>query len=270
VTAWGLAEPEQVQLADLTRLLQAALGPTLVGIYLYGSAVLGGLRPRSDLDLMVVTDRPTSPDAKRALIAGLLAHSTWPSQAGRLRSVEVTIVVAADVRPWRYPPRMDFQFGGWLRPAFEAGELEPWGSPMNPDLAPLLALTRERGVALAGPPPAEALDAVPRADLRRASVADLERLLGHLPDDTRNILLTLARIWCTLATGEIVAKDEAATWVLERVGAEHREVLRRARAGYLGTEDDQWAALGGATRAFATDAAAEIRRLALGPDGRSS
>ena len=29
----------------------------IVGLYLYGSAVAGGLRPDSDLDLFVVTDR---------------------------------------------------------------------------------------------------------------------------------------------------------------------------------------------------------------------
>lgn len=35
------------------------LGEELVGAYLFGSAVLGGLRPRSDLDVMVVSSRRT-------------------------------------------------------------------------------------------------------------------------------------------------------------------------------------------------------------------
>ena len=35
-------------------------------------------------------------------------------------------------------------------------------------------------------------------------------LMADLADDTRNVLLTLARIWTTVATGEIRSKDEAA------------------------------------------------------------
>jgi predicted nucleotidyltransferase len=262
VTAWGLEQPERDQLERLTVLLRDTLGDTLIGVYLYGSAVLGGLRRFSDLDLMVVIDRPTTRKEKRALIDGLLAHSTWPSEAGRLRSVEVTMIVAADVRPWQFPPRMDFQFGGWLRPAFVAGELEPWGSAVNPDLAPLLALTRERGVALAGPPPEEVLDHVPYADLVRASLADLDRLCAGLAGDTRNIVLTLARIWCTLATGDIVAKDAAAAWLLPQLPNVHREVLRRARAIYVGDEEERWEDLGAAVTAYGAYAAEEIRRLA--------
>jgi streptomycin 3"-adenylyltransferase len=261
VTDWGLEEPEREQLDGLVELLRDILRDTIVAVYLHGSAVLGRLRPYSDLDLMVVAARPTTAGEKRALIDGLLAHSTWPSQAGLRRSVEVTVVVASAVRPWRFPPRMDFQYGGWLRPAFEAGELEPWGAAANADLAPLLALTRQRGVALVGPPPEDVLDPVPHADLVEAALADLDRLLAGLEDDTRNIVLTLARIWRTLVAGDIVAKDDAADWALPQLPAGHREVLRRARAIYLGAEADRWDDLDDAPSAYGRYVAREIRRL---------
>ena len=86
---------------------------------------------------------------------------------------------------------------------------------------------------LFGPPPAEVLDHVPPADLRRAMVAGVAHLLGDLEEDTRNVLLTLSRIWVTLETGEIVPKDAAAEWVIARLPKEHRPVLARARAIYL-------------------------------------
>ena len=39
-----------------------------VGVYLHGSAVLGGFRPdRSDLDVIVVCARPLSPDQRAGL-----------------------------------------------------------------------------------------------------------------------------------------------------------------------------------------------------------
>jgi streptomycin 3"-adenylyltransferase len=112
-----------------------------------------------------------------------------------------------------------------------------------------------------GPPPAEVLDAVPHDDLVRAIVDGIPDLLDDLGPDTANVLLTLARIWTTVATGEIRAKDAAADWVLERLPAEHRPVLERARAVYLGdAEDERWDDLRSRIRPHADYVVAEIER----------
>jgi len=76
---------------------------------------------------------------------------------------------------------------------------------------------------------------VPRS--REAAVHGIPGLLDDLETDTANVLLTLARIWATVATGALRAKDAAADWALERLPAEHRAVLERARAIYLGEID---------------------------------
>jgi hypothetical protein len=46
---------------------------------------------------------------------------------------------------------------------------------------------------------------------------ELPSLVADLESDTRNVLLTLARMWTTVATGRIVSKDAAAAWALERL-----------------------------------------------------
>ena len=69
-------------------------------------------------------------------------------------------------------------------------------------------------------------------------------LLADLDDDTRNVVLTLARIWTTLGTGEFRSKHAAADWALERLPEEHRAVLARARAIYLDDEPERWDDLG--------------------------
>ena len=114
---------------------------------------------------------------------------------------------------------------------------------------------------LHGRPIVELVDAVPRGDLVRAMTDELPSLLGDLEDDTRNVVLTLARIWTTLETGEIRSKDAAAHWVVEQLPVEHRAVLERARAAYLGTEADRWDDLRPEVAAHASYVAAEIRRL---------
>ncbi|MEY9992228.1 putative nucleotidyltransferase [Streptomyces sp. V4I8] len=221
----------------LLPLLHRTLPDTVLGIYLHGSATLGGLRLHSDLDLLVVVSRPTTRPQRRALVEELMKVSGPPGQRSR-RPVELIVVVQDDVRPWRYPPTCDFLYGEWLREEYERG-VTPAPEP-SPDLAPLLTMVLLADAPLYGPPPADLLAPVPHADLRRAIVAGVPGLTGDLDTDTRNVLLTLARIWTTLATGAIRSKDAAADWALPRLPAEHRPVLAHARAVYLGDEAERW------------------------------
>jgi len=179
-------------------LVHDVLGREAIGAYLFGSAVLGGLKPRSDLDVIAVSARPTTREEKRRLVERLLAVS---GEEGR-RRLELTIVVQSAIRPWRYPPSFDFQYGDWWRAEFQRGDLEPWSSNVKPDLAVMLTMVLLADRPLLGPPPATVLDPVPRDDLVRAMV-DLDELLLDLDWDTTNVVLTLARVWSTLATGEI-------------------------------------------------------------------
>ncbi|MGC9541773.1 aminoglycoside adenylyltransferase family protein [Streptomyces sp. UG1] len=217
----------------LLPVLHHTLGTAILGIYLHGSAALGGLRPHSDIDVLVVVRERMSPDQRRALVRELMEVS-----GGGSRPVELIVVVQDDVRPWRYPPTCEFLYGEWLRDEYERGVL-PAREP-SPDLAPLLTMVLSANAPLYGPPPADLLDPVPHADLRRAIVAAVPELLAELESDTRNVLLTLARIWVTLATGTVRSKDAAADWALARLPAEHRPVLAHARAVHLGERDECW------------------------------
>ena len=236
-----------------------ARGSTL-GVYLYGSAVVGGLRPDSDLDIFVVAGRRLARGEKRRLIEGLLPISGRETRPAPWRPMEVTVVAQPDVRPWRYPPRWELQYGEWLRDEFLAGELEPWPS-VNPDLAVLIAMVLSSGRPLVGPPAAELLDPVPHDDLVRAMVDELPQLLGDLETDTRNVLLTLARIWTTVATGEIRSKDAAADWALGQLPPEHQPVLAEARDLYVGGGYGSWDDMD-AVRAHVAFVVAEIELIA--------
>lgn len=212
-------------------------GEQLVGVYRHGSAVLGGLRRYSDIDVLVVSADPLDEGQRRVLLEGLLDLSGEVGEA--LRPVELTSVVQGAVRPWRYPPTSDFQYGEWLRAEYESGEIP--SATVDPDLAVLITMVLEGDSALVGPRPAQVLEPVPRADLTDAMVASVPELVGELETDTRNVLLTLARVWMTVATGVITSKDKAAEWVLDRIAPEHRPMLAHARSVYLGAAEENWA-----------------------------
>lgn len=245
---------------DVLALVDAVLGEDVVGVYLHGSAVLGGLRPTSDLDLLVVARRPLPDDRRRALTDGLLAVSGRRRRRPDDRPVELIVVTASDLRPWRYPPVMDYLYGEWLRDEYLAGTLPARGP--KPDLVTLLTMARAADRPLRGPSLAALLDPVPPADLRRAIVAEVPSLLDDLEDDTRNVLLTLARVWVTLATGSIRSKDAAAAWAGERLPVDLRPVLERATAIYLGEADESFPGLEALVGPCAEAMFAAIRDLA--------
>ena len=226
----------QVDLAQAV--IERHLADTLVAIHLYGSALDGGLKRYSDIDLLVaVRARPPEP-LRRELMRDLLAVSVPVGSAGPWRALEVTVVALEDVVPWRHPARRELQFGEWLRQDLLAGAVEP--PALDHDLAILLTKARQHSVALAGPAADALFDAVPPRDFRTA-LADTLAQWNTEEDwegDERNILLALARIWYSAATGRIAPKDVAAAWALERLPDEHRPTLAAARAAYLNGEQD--------------------------------
>ncbi|WP_405651372.1 aminoglycoside adenylyltransferase family protein [Streptomyces sp. NBC_00019] len=250
------------QVQQIVGLVGAVLGDDVIGAYLHGSSVLGGLRPASDVDVLVVSRRHMDARDRRALLDGLLRIS---GSGDKARPVELTVVVQSEVRPWRYPPTIDFLYGEWLRAEYEAGEV-PQPEPM-PDLALLITMVLTGDRPLTGPSPARVLDPVPRRDLVRASVAGIPGLLDDLDGDTRNVLLTFARIWTTLATGRITSKDTAADWALARLPPEHRAALAHTKQLYLNCpySEERWSdALRAQVRPQVDRMLAEIDRLSDG------
>ena len=134
--------------------------------------------------------------------------------------------------------------------------------PHDPDLALLLETVRQADHPLFGPRPGQVLDPIPPADVRRAMLDSIPALLSYLDGDERNVVLTFARIWTTLATGVIRSKDAAADWALPRLPAEHRAVLEHARAIYLGDAPEGWGDLLPRVRPHVDHVIGEIRRVA--------
>lgn len=248
------------QTINALALLRHHLGDTLLAVHLFGSAVAGGLRPGSDIDLLVTVSTSLSDETRQALMTDLLRLSAWPATV-YLRPLEVTVLVHDAVRPWRYRPMRELQFGEWLRDDLQAGRFEP--AMADHDLAILLSQVRLHGISLLGPPAAELFEPVPEADMFRALHDTAAQWNG--PDDWLgdecNVILALARIWLTLSSGEIAAKDVAANWLLERLPQAHRPLLETARDVYLGQARDDLAQRPQALADFVGYARRQIERL---------
>ncbi len=219
-------------------MIEELLGSSAVAVYLYGSAVVGGLRKDSDVDVMTVINHGLSEISRRNLADRLLAISGKVGNADFLRPLEVTVIRHDDVVPWKYPPKKEFIYGEWLRGIFEQGRIpEP---AYDPDLTIILSQVRYSSIALLGGDASEILTSVPMADIKRAMKDCLPDLMHNLKGDERNVILTLARMWVTAATGEFLPKDEAAKWAIPHLPKEQASLLELAGKAYRGEYVDLW------------------------------
>jgi Domain of unknown function (DUF4111) len=191
-------------------LLGRVLGGDLVAAYLIGSGALGGVAPgQSDVDVVAVCDPAPSEPATRAVVDGLgeLAM-TWP-----LRGLELVLYTRAAVaRPPRAPrfllnldvgPRMPYHLGR-----------DPAAEPSHWFLLDL-AILRDHGRPLAGPPPRELVGPIPRGWLLEAvrdSLAWHEANESNLPQS----VLNACRGWRFTEEGVWSSKRDAADWARAR------------------------------------------------------
>jgi streptomycin 3"-adenylyltransferase len=252
------------QLAQALEVIERHLASTLLAVHLYGSALDGGLKPQSDIDLLVTVSARPAEAVRQALLLDLLKVSAPPGQSAALRALEVTLVVYSDIVPWRYPPRRELQFGEWLRGDILADIVGP--AVIDVDLTILITKARQNSAALAGPPAQDFFEPAPESDFFRV-LADTLKSWNATPDwagDERNIVLTLARIWYSAATGKIAPKDVAADWVMARLPAAHRPVLLEARQAYLGQGEDRLAERPDQVTAFVLAVKAAVAELLAG------
>jgi Domain of unknown function (DUF4111) len=266
VTGEGSAAERQI--AAVVALAQDVLGHDLVAVYLYGSATLGGLQNHSDIDLFVLSARSLTGAEKRRVVDGLLQISCDPARGAPswqdTRPLEVTIAARPGIDPWHFPPAMELQYGEWLRTELEAGAAFSVEPTPNADLALLLESVRRAGRPLVGPPARVAIGPIPAADLARAMLEGVEEVRPGIEtgSDTTNGLLTLARIWFTLSTGEMAPKDMAADWAIPRLTGDDRAILERARGMYLGEIPHGWRGLEAKSRVTGERLAGQVLRTA--------
>ena len=231
------------QLGRLVAGLEDIFGETLVGVYLHGSKALGCFGPRSDLDVVVAIRQPSSANARRRLGALCLALSQRRGRPAPPYLVELDVVVGPALRPWRYPPPLDFHYSESLRGAFERGDPKPWRVDESTDLAASLTILRAAGIVLTGEEIDCVFPPVPLEDYRAAIAGDRDWCLDNLETFKLHVVLSLPRVWASLTNDGIYSKASAAEWALTRLPASMRPVLEHALAVYRGQAEESWTGL---------------------------
>ena len=209
----------------------------LKGIYLYGSATLGGLHPQSDVDILILIKGEMSKEVREVLTKQLLSLSGKVGCISK-RPLEVTVVRQDDIVPWQFPPKCTYMYGEWMRKEIEAGEIPQ--ACVDPDLVILLWQARRHSSCLTGEDAANCIPQIPIEEVHRAIQSSLPSLIASLHGDERNVLLTLCRMWYTVETGEICPKNVAAEWAIPKLPTGLAPWMKMAKEAYLGKCVDRW------------------------------
>ena len=225
------------QLQQVVSIAENLFSEHLLGIYLYGSATLGCLRPDNDLDILIITDQEMSMTVRENLTKTLLSVSGSVGCVEK-RPLEITVMNQNDLSPWHFPPKCEYMYGEWLRDEIIAGQIPQAG--YDPDIAILLWQARKCSKTLKGIDAEKLIPQIPFSEIPKAIQDSIPGLIHNFTGDERNVLLTLARMWYTLETGEISTKDSAAEWVLSKLPGDLAPLLQIAKDAYLGNVSDHW------------------------------
>ena len=174
---------------------------------LIGSAVLGDYVPRvSDLDVAVIAPEPV--DDPEALV-GPVRHAALPCPARKLELVVYRAEQAAAPTT-----RLEFELDLNTGPDDDRLLTDLGDEPSHWYLIDL-AIARERGVALSGPPARELIGEPPRGDLLAALEAGTRWAEEHEPDSPDTVL-NAARARRFVECGDWLSKFDAAVWAASR------------------------------------------------------
>ncbi|MCD7875501.1 MAG: aminoglycoside nucleotidyltransferase ANT(9) [Cloacibacillus porcorum] len=237
--------PEQV--TQVISIAEALLKSQILGIYLYGSATMNGLRPGSDIDILIIIEQEMSNSIRDDLTKQLLSISGSVGCIEK-RPLEITIINRNDIIPLRFPPKCEYMYGEWLREDMEAGRSPQ--SCYDPDIMILLWQARKNSKTLKGMECKKLIPFIPFREIKKAIQFSLPSLVSNFKGDERNVLLTLSRMWFTLETQETAIKNIAAEWVISILPEKFSLLITTAKEAYLGNQSDEWGTIENETTAL--------------------
>ena len=188
----------QAELAAST--LWRLLDESLVGVYVHGSAALGGWTPTSDLDVLVVTDAAAE---DWRVIGQALLGTLAPTPAVELSVVSVSAAAAAQA-PWPFLVHVDQREGSVVTD-------EGTG---DADLLMHYLVARHSGIAVTGPGPKEVFGAVSRDAVLAYLQDELAWALENA--DQKYAVLNACRALAYCDDGLVLSKTAGGEWALAR------------------------------------------------------
>ena len=213
------------------------LGDNLVGVYLHGSAAMGGFNPRkSDIDYLVVVNERLSAGQKQRIGTGLVALAKDAPAKG----IEMHIVTLAALKKFTYPTPFELHYSQMWHDQFANHQVDFATQKYDGDLAAHLAVTRSRGIWLYGEPIEAVIPEIPPQFYRAAIVSDVEDAGEQIVGSPSYYILNLCRVLVYLLRGEVASKIEAGNQGAQLVAPRYRQLVKDALDEYQENARPVW------------------------------
>jgi len=215
------------------------LGSAHVGTYLHGSLAQGSYHPpKSDIDLIVVSEAALSPSERRS--AALLC-ADLSDERPTIGGLELSVVTSEVVARPPHPAPYEVHFGEELTEAIRAGGVDWASTRYDTDLAAHFQSILESGLVLRGRPIAETFGPVPSTAFWDAVLSDLAWILtdDNILESPYYGVLNACRVLMVKSdsyAGLVPSKAVAGAWATEALPATHRPLVRVALAAYQSAE----------------------------------
>ena len=211
----------------------------LLGVYLYGSYVKGGLKKDSDVDFLVIINRDMTKEEKRILISKIMPISKEIGEDTSLKYIELTVLNYHENENWSYPPIEEFIYGEWLREDYLNYFIPEKNN--NIDLTILLYQAKLSSISIYGENNINNLiPDVPFIDLQKAIKESSKELIKDFYGDETNVILTLCRMIVTYETGKFYSKDLAGSMIIENLSIEENNLISLAISSYKNGNSVDW------------------------------
>jgi hypothetical protein len=194
----------------VTKRLQKILPQDLLGTYLSGSVALGGYVPgQSDIDIFAVS-RSSLEVEKKQTVAEIISGEAANCPT---RGMEFVLYSRTAVAEPSRTPRFEINLNAGPEMSYHLS-FDPASEPSHWFVLDI-AIVREYGLPLVGPPAREVFGPVPRPWLLDALEESLE---WHADHETllHYSVLNACRSWRYAEEGIMSSKDDAAVWALSQ------------------------------------------------------
>ena len=206
---------------------KAIIKAELTGIYMHGSAAMGCFTQYSDIDLLVVINKPLDTSIYRQLIDVILKLDNLPA-----KGVEMSVVLKKHCFNFVYPTPFELHYSNSYYEKYNADSSFICGNDTDKDLACHFMVTRHRGICLTGEPINQVFANVSRQAFLDSIFYDIADAEKGIAEDPVYHILNLCRTLAYIREEKILSKAEGGLWAICHTDAKFHSIIKNASAEY--------------------------------------
>ena len=203
----------------------------LTGVYLHGSLAMGCFHERkSDVDLIVVVNRPLTMDEKRAYLGEILSLNKKAPEKG----IEMSVVLKRDMNPFCHPAPFEMHFSNahlenYLK---NPDETLKRMTGTDRDLAAHVTIIGLYGKTLFGEDKEKVFSKVKHEDYLDALLYDLENAREDIFENPMYVTFSLCRVLAYALESKALSKKDGGEWALGHVEEKYHGIISDALNAY--------------------------------------